>query len=285
MAPLDTISVVITTYNRSEALAAVLGGLAAQDDRDFELIIADDGSLPHHVQAIERVVCALGLAATHVWHPDVGFTAARVRNLGVLLSSGTYIVFLDGDCVPETDFIRRHRQLREHGCFVNGSRVLLSPSLTKAVVEGREQVHGRNLSFWFARWWEKSANKWTSLIRAPHLGFRKTSQFSWRGIRSCNFGLWRSDYEAVDGFDEAFIGWGHEDADLVLRLQNCGVVRKNGFFSTEVYHLWHPEASRNDESLNAQRVRERMQSFQIKADRGLRECRIDGQVMVERWGP
>jgi predicted glycosyltransferase involved in capsule biosynthesis len=96
--------------------------------------------------------------------------------------------------------------------------------------------------------------------------------------------LWRSDYEAVDGFDEAFIGWGHEDADLVLRLQNCGLVRKNGFFSTEVYHLWHPEASRHDESLNAQRVRERMQSSQIKADRGLGQCRLDGQVIVERWG-
>ena len=74
------------------------------------------------------------------------------------------------------------------------------------------------------------------------------------------------------------------NADLVLRLQNCGLVRKNGFFSTEVYHLWHPEASRHDESLNAQRVRERMQSSQIKADRGLGQCRLDGQVIVERWG-
>ena len=284
MPSLDPISVVVTTYNRSEALVAVLRGLAAQDDGDFEIIIADDGSLPDHVQAMQRAVNELGLAAIHVWHPDVGFTAARVRNLGVSLCSGRYIVFLDGDCVPETDFVRRHRQLREDGCFVNGSRVLLSPSLTKEVIDGREQIHGRDLSYWFARWREKSANKWTSLIRFPDLGLRKNSKFSWRRIRSCNFGLWRSDYEAVDGFDESFVGWGHKDADLVLRLHHQRVVRKNGFFFTEVYHLWHPEASRNEESLNAQRVRQRMQSSQIKADRGLSQCRIDGQVIVERWG-
>jgi glycosyltransferase involved in cell wall biosynthesis len=284
MTRLDPISVVVTTYNRSEALIAVLRGLAAQDDRDFELVIADDGSSSHHVQAIERAVIELGLHAHHVWHPDVGFTAARVRNLGVLLTHGSYIVFLDGDCVPETDFISRHRKLREEACFVNGSRVLLNADLTKAVMQGQEKIYGRGFSYWLARWREKSANKWTSRIRLPDLGIRKKPQFSWRGIRSCNLGVWRRDYEAVDGFDETFVGWGHEDADLVLRLHNLGVARKNGFFATEVYHLWHTEASRNDESLNAQRVRQRMRTSQIKADRGLAQCRLDASVTVKRWG-
>ena len=151
-------------------------------------------------------------------------------------------------------------------------------------MEGHEQIFGRNLSYWFARWRKKSANKWTSLVRFPNLGMRKKSQFSWRGIRSCNFGLWRRDYEAVDGFDETFVGWGHEDADLVLRLHNSGVVRKNGFLATEVYHLWHKEASRNEQSANARRVLERVQTSQIKADRGLGQSRLDGPVEVKRWG-
>lgn len=284
MTPLDPISVVVTTYNRSDALAAVLGGLAAQDDSDFEIIIADDGSQAHHVKAIEQSVSELGLTASHVWHPDIGFTAARVRNLGVSLARGRYLVFLDGDCVPETDFIRRHRELREDGCFVNGSRVLLSAGLTRTAVDNGERLYGRDLRYWFARWREQSANKWTSLIRFPDLGIRKKAEFSWRGIRSCNFGLWRRDYEAVDGFDETFVGWGHEDADLVLRLHNYGLVRKNGFFATEVYHLWHREASRNDQSVNAQRVLERAQTAQIKADRGLGQCSLDGSVEVKRWG-
>jgi glycosyltransferase involved in cell wall biosynthesis len=284
MTAIDPISVVVTTYNRSDALRAVLVGLAAQDDMDFQLVIADDGSSPHHVEASERAIDDLGLAADYVWHPDVGFTASKVRNLGVLRARGRYLVFLDGDCVPDTDFVRRHRLLREDGCFVNGSRVLLSSDLTARVLLHQEQVYGRNFLYWFTRWREKSANKWTAPVRFPDVGLRKKPQFSLRGIRSCNLGVWRSDYEAVDGFDETFVGWGHEDADLALRLHHAGVVRKNGFYATEVYHLWHAEASRRDESFNAQRVRERMQTLQIKADRGLGTCDLDAPVRVKSWG-
>lgn len=284
MTHLDPISVVLTTYNRSDALLAVLAGLAAQDDTDFELVIADDGSAPDHVQTIERGLGELGLAATYVWQPDVGFRAARARNLGVLLSHGHYVVFLDGDCVPETDFISGHRRLREKGCFVNGSRVLLNRELTEAVVRGDERIFDRNFTYWLNKWRQRRANKWTSKIRFPGQALRKQPAFAWRGIRSCNFGIWRKDYEAVDGFDETFQGWGHEDADLVLRLHNAGMVRKNGFFATEVYHLWHTEASRTEASINADRVRQRIKSRQVKADQGLSNCHLDESVMVKRLG-
>ena len=109
----DLISVVITTYNRSDALAAVLQGLSLQDDRGFEVIIADDGSKTEHVHAAHEAALRSGLTISHMWHPDVGFTASQVRNRGVSIASGDYIVLMDGDCVPEVDFIRRHRQLQE----------------------------------------------------------------------------------------------------------------------------------------------------------------------------
>ena len=280
----DLISIVITTYNRSDALIAVLRGLAAQDDRGFEVVVADDGSTPLHQRAMQQASVELGLALTHVWHPDVGFTASRVRNLGVSAARGAYIVFMDGDCVPETDFVRRHRQLRERACFVNGSRVLLSAALSQAVLEGRETVFGQSAMAWLARWWAKDANKLTGLLRLPDLAWRNRAGFHWRGIRSCNMGVWRADFEAVNGFDESFVGWGHEDADFVLRLHNLGVVRKNGYCATEVYHLWHPESSRAQEPANADRVRLRQNSMQVKADLGYHECRQHGEVHVNSWG-
>ncbi len=83
--------------------------------------------------------------------------------------------------------------------------------------------------------------------------------------------VWKKDYIAVNGFDETFVGWGHEDADFVLRLHNAGLVRKDGFFATEVYHLWHREANRDLENCNAQRVRERMATQQVDATVGYRE--------------
>jgi GT2 family glycosyltransferase len=284
MPPADLISIVITTYNRSDTMAAVLAGLAAQDDKHFEVILADDGSTQVHQDAMKAAALAIGLPVTHVWHPDVGFTASRVRNLGVAAATGSYIVLLDGDCVPETDFVRRHRQLMTPGCFVNGSRVMLSERLTRQVLAGRAQVYGRGSLFWLRQRVAGNANKLGPLLRLPDFAGRQSTAFVWKGIRSCNMGVWRSDYERVNGFDESFVGWGHEDADFVLRLHSAGITRKNGFFATEVYHLWHMEASRNAESKNAATVRERMRSGQVLPTIGYRECKDAKELVIHRWG-
>lgn len=282
MPPLHLISLVITTYNRSDALVQVLRGLAQQDDRNFEIVVADDGSTPVHQNTMREAAVRLGLPLTHVWHPDVGFTASRVRNRGVSVARGDYIVFLDGDCVPETDFVRQHRRLRESGCFVNGSRVMLSEPLTRVIVAGGSGVCARSPWYWVKKRWAGDAGKLTGLLRLPDWGMRKRRDFVWSGIRSCNMGVWRSDYEAVNGFDETFVGWGHEDADFVLRLHNAGVVRKNGFCATEVYHLWHREASRVQESANADRVRERQKTGQVLSASGYRESLGGPDMVVNR---
>ncbi len=284
MPAVDLISIVITTYNRSEALLPVLAALAAQDDQDFEVVLADDGSSAIHQDAIASAASRFPVRLTHVWHPDVGFTASRVRNLGVAASAGAYIVLLDGDCVPETDFVRRHRGLREQGCFVNGSRVLLSGRLTQAVISGETSVYGRSTAFWLAQRFRGDASKLSGLLRLPDFAARKHARFRWKGIRSCNMGVWRKDYETVNGFDESFVGWGHEDADFVLRLHNAGMQRKNGFCATEVYHLWHQEASRTAESKNAATVRERMRSAQVLPTFGYSESRAAEDVVIRSWG-
>lgn len=284
MNPSPLVSVVITTYNRSDALLAVLQGLCQQTDKRFEVIIADDGSREEHQRAIQTSVAARALKAVHVWHPDVGFTASRVRNLGVATSHGDYIVFLDGDCVPEVDFIARHKRLAQPGHFVNGSRVLLSQAFTQRVLEGKEHICGRSPWYWLRQRLQGRASKLTGLLRLPDGNFRTRRAFSWKGIRSCNMGIWRSDYVQVNGFDESFVGWGHEDADVVLRLHNSGVVRKNGFCATEVFHLWHKEAARNQESQNARTVRERAKTTVTQPTLGLSRKRINDDVVITRLG-
>jgi predicted glycosyltransferase involved in capsule biosynthesis len=84
----------------------------------------------------------------------------------------------------------------------------------------------------------------------------------------------------VDGFDESFVGWGHEDADFVLRLHNAGITRKNGYCATEVFHLWHRESSRDQETTNANRVRERIGSGQTVATLGYKESRNGPEMVV-----
>ena len=282
MNPSQSVSVVITTYNRSDALLAVLDALTRQTDSSFDVVVADDGSTAAHQQAIHHASAARALRATHVWHPDVGFTASRVRNRGVKAARGDYIIFLDGDCVPERDFIAQHRLLAQRGCFVNGSRVLLSPSLTQQVVSGALRVDGRNKGYWLKERLRGNASKLGHLLRLPDGSFRHRPDFYWKGIRSANMAVWREDFETIDGFDESYVGWGHEDADFVLRLHNAGRVRKNGFCATEVFHLWHKEASRNKESHNAALVTARAEaSLRVtRAAMGYSQLRVNDDVII-----
>jgi GT2 family glycosyltransferase len=278
------ISIVITTYNRSEALVPVLQALSMQDDKDFEIVVADDGSTQAHQDAIKDASIRFGLKVTHVWHPDIGFTASCIRNRGVAATASSYIVLLDGDCIPEVDFVRQHKRLREANCFVNGSRVLLSQRLSELVITGMFSVVNRSCVDWFKMRLDKDASKLTGLIRLPNWCRRKSNTFRWKGIRSCNMALWRAHFLAIDGFDESFVGWGHEDADFVLRLQNFGIARKNGFCATEVFHLWHQASNREQESSNAQKVRDRMKSGSYLPKTGYSKSLMASGVVIQRLG-
>lgn len=274
------ISVIVLTYNRSDALLAVLRSLAQQCNRHHEVLIADDGSTPEHVQSLIAECPDLGCNVSHVWHPDIGFTAAKARNLAAYYAHGDYLIFIDGDCVVQQDFLQRHFQLAQQGAFVNGSRVLCSPDFTQCVINAPEIVNTRSIGFWLKKRWHKDVNKLAHLLKLGDGFFRRQKQFEWKGIRSCNFGVWREDFDRVNGFDESFTGWGHEDADLVLRLHNTGLIRKNGYCSTEVFHLWHKENTRTAERKNFERVKLRMQQNTVKAQTGLAELEINAPIKI-----
>jgi glycosyltransferase involved in cell wall biosynthesis len=265
------ISVVITTYQRPDALEAVVRACFAQDDKNFEIIIADDGSTANTRECIERLRAQSPVPLLHVWQPDLGFRAAMVRNRGTLAASGDYIVFLDGDCVPQRDFIRLHRQLAQPGYLVSGSRILLSEAFTARVLREHIDLHALGLLEKLRLRLAGHLNKALQLlVRWPDL-WRTSRRFSWRRIKSCNLGVWRADLERVNGFDESFTGWGHEDSDLVVRLFHSGVMRKDGAFATEVFHLWHREAQRDQESSNRSVVLERAANKTTWAVQGLKE--------------
>lgn len=266
-----TISVVITTYNRPDALEAVVEACFLQDDKNFEIIIADDGSTANTRETVDRLRARAPVPLKHVWQPDDGFRAAMARNRGTLAASGEYIIFLDGDCVPQRDFIARHRALSRPGYLVSGSRILLSPALTARVLAERIDLSALSLADKLRYRVLGDLNKVLQLlVRLPDAG-RERKKFSWRRIKSCNLAVWRSDLDRVNGFDESFLGWGHEDSDLVVRLFHAGVLRKDGAFATEVFHLWHREAQRDQESSNRKVVLERAANQTTQATQGLRE--------------
>ena len=147
----DLISLIVTTWNREDALDAVLRSLATQTDRDFEVIIADDGSGEATAKLIADWASKLGHPLKHVWQEHRGFRAAEIRNRAILASRGTYCIFLDGDCIARPGFVATHRMLAEHGWFVTGNRILMSETLTRTVLRDKLDPEHWNYGEWAAR--------------------------------------------------------------------------------------------------------------------------------------
>ena len=265
----ELISVIVTTYNREDALEAVLSALSRQSDREFEVVVADDGSRPATAALIERWKGRLGVPLSHVWQADRGFRAAEIRNRALLAARGDYCVFLDGDCIASTDFVATHRRLAERGWFVTGNRVLLSRELTAAVLREAVLPQTWNLAQWINRRAQGGVNRLAAVLRLPLGPLRKLRPGQWQGARSCNLAVWRSDLERVDGFDASFRGWGREDSDLLIRLLHSGVRRKDGRFATGVIHLWHDEEDRSQLDANDARLDAVQRSDRVRAQAGM----------------
>jgi glycosyltransferase involved in cell wall biosynthesis len=263
------ISVVVTTFNRPDALRAVLDGLAAQHDRAFEVLVADDGSRDDTRALVEDAAARFPVPLVHVWQEDRGFRAGAARNRAVERARGDYLVFLDGDCIPRPDFVARHRALAERGWMVAGNRVLLSPRFTARALRERLPLHAWTSAQWRAARRAEDINRTLPLAHLALGPLRKLAARRWQRVRTCNLGVHRADFQRVQGFDETFEGWGFEDSDLAVRLLNAGVRRKEGAFATGVLHLWHRENDRRHEGRNWELLQQRIRSRETQPLRGL----------------
>jgi glycosyltransferase involved in cell wall biosynthesis len=268
------ISIVVTTYDRDDALDAVLRALSRQDDRNFEVIVADDGSGPATRALIESWTPRFPAPLRHVWQQHNGFRAAEVRNRAIVASTGDYVVFLDGDCLPRRDFVAAHRALAEPGWFVAGNRILLSRTLTEDVLRNRREPETWSLGAFVRERLRGGINRLLPLVRFPIAGWRKAVAHRWEGCRSCNLAVWRADLDRVDGFDAAFMGWGKEDSDLVVRLLHAGIRRKDGRFATGVLHLWHAPEDRARLPENETRLGGAIGSARVRAEQGLSSLQV-----------
>lgn len=249
------ISVIVSTYNRPLALARVLEGLLNQVDRDFEIIVADDGSCDSTRNVIEDYKVHSSVPIKHVWQPNLGFRSARCRNLAVRYVEGEYLVFLDGDCIPRKSFIRQHRLLSEKNFIVAGNRVLLDESLTRQIEQLDEDILNWSLGKLFFARIKGEVNRLDALLTlSPKASFRYRKQCRWEKTRGCNMGLFKNDFLDINGFDSSFKGWGFEDSDFSARLINAGKRVKLGTFATAVFHLWHPRGRMVKEGPNWDRL-------------------------------
>ena len=247
----------------------MLRSLSRQTDRDFELLVADDGSGTATARVITEWSVRLPVPLKHIWHPDRGFRLAEIRNRAIRASVGAYCVFLDGDCVVRHGFVAAHRRLAEPGWFITGNRILLSRELTERILRDGLEPEQWGFANWITERAHRHVNRFAPLLDLRLGGLRKLHARLWRGARGSNMGFWRADLDKVDGFDAAFSGWGREDSDIFIRLIRAGVLRKDGRFATGVLHLWHPEADRARLADNERRLAEVVDGVRVRAKHGL----------------
>lgn len=228
-----SVSIIISTYNRPEALSLCLKSLSVQSRLPDEVVIGDDGSNEETKIMIDRFRENFPVPITHVWHEDKGFRLAKSRNKAVVATHGEYIIQIDGDLILHKDFIADHLQFVRPVFFLKGGRVNLTKELTQSICASNKL---KRFHF-FSKGLMRRVNAIHCLPVSRFLAplYKKGKVL---GL-GCNMSFWKKDYIAINGYDEFYEGWGGEDYDFACRLMNAGVNRLYLKLSGIVYHLWH----------------------------------------------
>lgn len=244
-----SISVIISTYNSEEWLEKVLIGFNCQIFRDFEVIVADDGSTPKTKQLVTDISKDVFYKMVHVWQEDDGFQKSRILNKAVEACSCDYIIMTDGDCIPRDDFVQVHYINKEVGYFISGGYYMLPMNISKAIT--KEDIENQNC---FDINWlkEKGIPKTFKNNKLTARGFISTlfntftpTNASWNGHNSSG---WKKDILNVNGFDER-MQYGGQDRELGERLFNFGIKSKQLRYSAVCVHLDHKRGYKTPESI------------------------------------
>ncbi len=241
-----SVSLVISTYNRPDMLRLCLQAVLAQTILPDEIVIADDGSGPATKQLVDEFAANSPVPFVHVWQPDDGFQLAAIRNKSFAKASGDYIIQTDGDIILHRHFIKDHIRMAKKNTCISGARSLLDAAFSSTVIQ---QQQYRQPSF-FSSHLGKRFNAFRNFLLMQLNYFIQRGSKQYKYVLGANMAFWKSDLVKVNGYNEAFKGWGKEDNDLAARLCNAGIKLRFIKFGAVVFHLYHAEAIRGNLATN-----------------------------------
>ena len=248
-----SVSVVISFYNKIEYLNLILAALERQSFRDFEVVIADDGSREEVVDEIRSIMARSPLAIQHLWHEDKGFRKTRIFNEAIRKSRSSYLIFMDGDCIPHWKFVEEHYLNREPRVLLAGRRVYLSEKLSRSL--DAEKIRNGYLEggFLIRLLADALFGKSSHVIKGVYIrnsALRKFLNRSMKGVLGSNFSVHKEDLEAINGFDERYeapaVG---EDTDIEVRMLWNKVRIKMVKNMAVQYHIHHKKLPRPEQNL------------------------------------
>lgn len=248
------ISIILTTYNQPEWLGKVLRGYEVQTFKEFEIILADDGSGPDTRALVDAFRGRGPLTVRHVWHPHEGFQKCRILNKAIVASEADYLLFSDGDCVPRNDFVEAHVRNARRGWFLSGGYVKLTMPASKAITEEDVRAQRPFDVTWLRQhgqpWSPRLAKLTRSTSLARLLNTLTTTGATWNGH---NASTWKEDLVRVNGYNED-MSYGGLDRELGERLMNAGLRGLQIRYSAVCVHLDHPRPYKDPEALARNRA-------------------------------
>lgn len=256
-----TLSLVINTFNQPDYLNRVLNAVSRQSCLPEEVLLADDGSENETKMMFNQWRGAQPFRCEHVWQEHQGFRRAGVLNRAIASSRGDYLVFLDGDTIPHPDFVSDHRAAAQRGFFIQGHRALVEEKAAAWFGKNDFSADRRRAVFQNQISGLKNSFRWPFAVRKINHRLR--------GIRGCNLAIRRDDLVRVNGYNEAFSGWGREDSELAVRLMNSGVRRLDLRGRALCFHLWHPPVSRVELASNDELLAKAILEKHTRCEQGL----------------
>ena len=243
-------SVIFTTYNHPRWLEKTLWGFSAQSYRDFEIIVADDGSGEETRQVVESIQSQIDIPIQHVWQEDDGFRKCQILNKAIVASRGEYLIFTDGDCIPHPDFVRNHVELAAEDTLLSGGYFKLPLAVSRAIT--RQDILSGNCTRpgWLLKQGVPFTPKIAKLFAHPVYGAildaLTITRATWNGHSSST---WKKHILATNGFDER-MQYGGQDREFGERLMNMGIKTRQVRYRCSCIHLDHGRSYARPESIS-----------------------------------
>jgi glycosyltransferase involved in cell wall biosynthesis len=249
-----SLSAIITTYNQPKYLELVLWGYVHQSNKNFEVVIADDGSGDETFNVIDWFKNNTTLNIKHVWHPDNGFQKCTILNKAILESTYDYLLFTDGDCIPRTDFVDVHLKRAKKGHFLSGGYFKLSRTVSEKISKSDIERQYPFNAKWLVNNGQPYTYKMMKMVKnknvANLLNAVTSTKPTWNGH---NVSGWKSDIIEVNGYNEDMM-YGGLDRELGERLENAGISGLQIRYSAIVVHLDHPRPYKKKELVEKNRA-------------------------------
>ena len=249
-------SVIVSVYDNTKFLKLVLDSLKIQSEKNFEIIISEDGQSEEMKTFVADYPFVNDFQ--HLTQKDNGWQKNKALNNAIRHAKSDWLIFIDGDCVMHPRFVEMHLRFAGEKVILAGKRVKLDPetsgflqnNMPEAIGEMqkkciRKLFTGRGKTTFIEESIFISPDGWLRFIPA----LRKAKR-----LIGCNMSFSRKAINAINGFDEEYtlpaVG---VDTDLAWRFVAAGFQLKSVRNLAVQYHLYHRE-NWSDNSENKTRM-------------------------------